>query len=182
MAVAAYLYYYIPLGYAVSTDDLALAEKRLNWNLEGLGPNNGLVLETGSSWLEPYPLLPVAVRNGNYDMVKLLLKHDAELNPKDWDEYMSLPSEMYVKNTIYFAVENHDVEMIDFLIDLGANPEQGIYPALLENDRELLGYFLEKGAGLEFAMGVAKRMNYSQQRIDEVFSDYTAKVRGEAGQ
>ena len=115
-------------------------------------------------------------------MVKLLVKHGADLNPKDWNEYLSTYSGRYYKNTIYFAVGNRDTKMIDLLIDLGANPEQGIYPALLEDDRKLLGYFLGKGASLEFAMGVAKRMNYSQQRIDEVFAEFTPKIRGEAGQ
>ncbi len=182
IAVSAYLYYYKPLGYAVSTDDLALAEKRLNWNIEGLGPNNGLIVRTSASGLELFPLLPVAVRNGSYDMVTLLLNRGAELNPTGWDDVVQLESGTYVKSALYFAVRNHDVGMMEFLLDLGVNPEQGIYPALLEDDRELLGYFLGKGASLEFAMGVAKRMNYSQQRIDEVFAEYTAKIRGEAGQ
>lgn len=182
MAVATYIYNYNSLADAVTSDNLALVEKRLNWNLEGLVPNNGLVVSTGSGWLERYPLLPVAAKNGNYDMVKLLVKHGADLNPKDWDEELGLPSGVYVKNPLYFAVMNHDVEMIDLLIDLGVNPEHGIEPALSERDRELLNLFLEKGVSLDFALGVAEEKGYSQQLIDRLFADHIPKIRVEASQ
>ena len=182
MAITAYLYYYNSLGYAVSSGDLALAEKRLNWNLEGLGPNNGLIIRVGTPGLVRYPLLPVAVKNSNYDMVKILVKHGADLNPKDWDEQLHLSIGRYYKNTLYFAVRNHDVEMIDFLIDLGVSPEQGIHPALSERDRELLNFFLEEGASLEFALGVAERMGYSQQKIEGLFPETIPRNQVEAGQ
>ena len=181
-AIAVYLHSYTFLGRAVSNDNFTLAEKRLNWNLEGLGPNNGLIVRTAASELELFPLLPVAVRNGNYDMVQLLLKHGAELNPKDWDKRRLLESGYYVTNTLYFAVKNQDVEMIDYLIDLGVNPEQGIHPALLELNRDLLRYFLDRGVSLEFALGVAVDMGWTQQKIDEFFPELTPKIRAEAGQ
>jgi len=180
VAVAVYLYSYKSLGDAVSNDNIALVEERLNWNLEGSGPNNGLVVETGSKWLERYPLIPVAVRNGNYEMVKLLLLHGAELNPKDWDEYTTVNSGEYTRNSLYFAVMNQDREMIDYLIDLGVGPEQGVYPALLKRDRALLDFFLEEGANSEYALGVAKRMGNSQQKIESLFSDHLPKTSVEA--
>jgi hypothetical protein len=77
-----------------------MVEKRLNWNLEGVGPNNGLIVHLGTPGFELYPLLPVAVKNSDYDMVKLLVKHGADLNPKDWNEYLSTYSGRYYKNTI----------------------------------------------------------------------------------
>ena len=180
MAVTAYLYTYNTLEYAVTSDNLALAEKRLNWNLEGLGPNYGLVVDFREPKL--YPLLPVAVKNGNYDMVTLLVKHGADLNPKGWGEYTRLESGTYVKSALYFAVRSHDSEMIAFLIDLGVNPEQGIYPALMERDQELLSYFLDNGADLGLARDKAKHMGWNQQRIDEFFSGYSPRTEVESGQ
>ena len=184
MGTAAYLYTYTTLGDAVSSDNLALAEKRLNWNLEGLGPNNGLIVKLGSQGVELFPLFPEAVKNGNYDLVKLLVKHGADLNPKDWDYgYWSMDRGTYVRNLLYFPVIGHDLRMIDFLIDLGVNPEQGIYPALMKNDRKLLGYFLEKGVSLEFALDVAKKKKgYSQQQIDQFFADFITKSTVDIGQ
>lgn len=181
MAVAAYVYSYTTLGTAVTNDNLALAERRLNWNLEGLGPNDGLIIWQGTPGLVRFPLLPEAVKNHNYDMVELLVKHGAELNPADWDEDLNI-SRLYVKNPLYFAVKNKDVEMVDFLVDLGVNPEHGIAIALQERDRELLTLFLEKGASVEFALGVADKKGYDQQVIDELFADYIPKNRLEAGQ
>ena len=75
MAVTAYLYSYSTLGDAVTSGNLALAEKRLNWNLEGLGPNDGLIVKVGSLGLHRYPLLRMVVRNRDSDMRELLLKH-----------------------------------------------------------------------------------------------------------
>ena len=162
--------------------NLALTEKRLLRNLEGLGPSNGLIIRVGSGGQELYPLLPEAVRNGNYDMVKLLVTYGADLNPEDWNEYKSLTWGEYSKNTLYFAVRNHDVKMMQLLVDLGANPEQGIYPAILERDRELLDYFLRNGAGLEFALGVAEGLGWTPQKINEYFPEHTPRVEVEAGQ
>jgi len=180
IATAVYLYNYNTLEYAVTNDNLALAEKRLKWNLEGLGPNNGLVADFRGPML--YPLLPVAVKNGDYEMVKLLVKHGADLNPKDWDECWSPESGTYVKSTLYFAVENHDVEMIDFLIGLGVTPEQGMLLALTKGDRELVKFLLERGASLEFALGLLKQKGYSQQSIEGIFPKTIPKNQVEAGQ
>ena len=88
MAVTAYLYSYSTLGDAVTSGNLALAEKRLNWNLEGLGPNDGLIVKVGSLGLHRYPLLRMVVRNRDSDMRELLLKHGAEWKPTEYDEFL----------------------------------------------------------------------------------------------
>lgn len=179
-AAAIYLYHYKTLEDAVVSDNLALTEERLNWNLEGLGPNNGLMVDTWRP--ELYPLLPEAVRNGNYDMVKLLVKHGAELAPRDREAATGPGLEIHVKNPLYFAIKNHDVEMIDLLLDLGVEPEHGISPVLSEQNRELLDLLLNRGVSREFALRMAKQQYFNQQQLDRLFGEDTPEPGGEVGE
>ena len=73
---------YKSLQYAVETDSLELARRRLEFNLAGVGPNDGMIHSFGSYGLIRSSLLPVAVENNSKKMVELLLKYGAEVNPE----------------------------------------------------------------------------------------------------
>ena len=145
------LTHYKSLQYAVETDDLELARRRLAFNLAGLGPNNGKVHYFGSYGLIRSPLLPVAVENNSKKMVELLLKYGAEVNSEAPGEGSEHAERVVFRNPLAVAIQGDSMDMLGFLIDKGADPTVGVFPAVIEEKPEALRYLLERGADVEAA-------------------------------
>ena len=74
-----------------------------------------------------------AVERGFVDIVKILIKHNA--NPTD-------PS------YIILAAENDDVPMVDALVRERANPEAALWPALRKNNARVVGHLVKLGVNV----------------------------------
>lgn len=171
LVISFYLSNYKTLEDAVKLNDVDLARRRLNFNLLGVGPNDG-GLWLLSSGLVHYPLLPIAVHHGNKEMVDLLLEHGADLSPEGWDWASADADTMEIgydngniqHNTLYYAIFNNNQSMLKYLLDKGADPTQGVSLAVYREDTELLADLLRRGGdpneGLDSASGDPVMLEY----------------------
>jgi len=141
LALTIYLVQRDSLADAVAANNVALARKRLAFNVAGLGPDNGIVgyISSGERYTEP--LLPVAVKHGNREMVKLLLDHGAEINTQKLRP-MGIHN---TQNPLHYAIGQADKEMVELLLARGADPSPGIQPACAARHIELLDLLLRAG-------------------------------------
>lgn len=155
LALAVYLSNYKTLEDAVKLNDVDLARRRLEFNLLGVGPKNGGICQY-SGGLYYYPLLPIAVHYGNKKMVDLLLEHGADLSPEEWRGAAWDADTMEIgydngnieHNTLYYAILNNNQSMLNYLLDKGADPTQGVSLAVYREDAELLADLLRRGGDL----------------------------------
>jgi ankyrin repeat protein len=109
-----------------------------------------ILLEAGAHCDQPIPdmksALYLAVEEGLEDVVKLLLKHDADPSPQNSRAYLPLNG----------AIQNKNKEIARLLIDNGANvnpgPPDGDLPLSLAVNRdspEMLSFLLGKGAQVD---------------------------------
>lgn len=145
-ALCIWLANYESLEDAVLQNNLELARRRLEFNLAGAGPNNGRIEDGGISGVQALPLLPLAVKRGNRAMVDLLLAYGADLNPRGWKTSVEISD---TRNVLLFAVERGDLPMIDYLVERGANPIQGVFAATLLKKEDVKEYLFEKWTTLE---------------------------------
>ena len=110
-----YLCTYKTLEDAVRTGDVALAEKRLQFNLLGVDANNGCVMSMSGEGFVGAPLLVLAIQRNSTEMVELLLQHGAVIDNPDgrWAE-VSLP----------YALRSADFSMVKLLADKGMAPKR----------------------------------------------------------
>ena len=163
--------HYKSLQYAVETDDLELARKRLEFNLAGLGPNNGKIHYFGSYGLIRSPLLPVAVENNSKRMVELLLKYGANVNPDAPGEGSKHEERVVFRNPLAVAIHGDNMDMLAFLIDKGADPTKGIVPAVIEAKPEALQYLIRRGADVKAArkeLGAIERGQLLDEMLEEL--------------
>ncbi|MBX7258002.1 MAG: ankyrin repeat domain-containing protein [Candidatus Hydrogenedentes bacterium] len=138
---------YKTLEDAVWHGDIALAEKRLEFNLLGVDANTGYITSvSGYDTITTDPLLPVAVRQGDLAMAKLLIAHGADLNRGG----------LLVYGPLTEAVFKRSFDMVTFLLEQGADPSSGVGAAASLNTSEFLELFLARGGrpscGLSWAI------------------------------
>lgn len=143
------LNHYKSLQDAVESNDVGLTERRLRFNLAGLGANDGSVTDNGTGGLTKGPLLPTAVGKGNKALVELLIQHGAELNPGAPDVIKNFYS--YADNALAVAIRHDNMEMVELLIEKGANPTQGVFQAVSSEKPDYLCYLMGHGADMEVA-------------------------------
>ena len=72
---------------------------------------------------EKYTALIKSVQKTNYEISKLLIENNANINIKY--EIKSLPSEQYLKLTaLEIAAESNDYEIVKLLVDNGADVDE----------------------------------------------------------
>jgi hypothetical protein len=168
---------YKSLQYAVESGDEDLAARRLAFNLEGVGPDDGRIRELGGGRFTQSSLLPLAVEMNNKAMVKLLVEQGADLNPVGANDLfgaeislsarqvlLAKPQEfsdealktlkrlnVIARNSVAAAIDDNNAEMLEYLLSLGANPTQGLFSAAVLDKPELFEYLLRRGANVEVA-------------------------------
>ena len=164
-----YLCNYTTLQAAVDAGNIDLARRRLQFNLSGSGANNGAIFHFGTLGLRRFPLLPMAVERGNKKMVALLIENGGELNNGFLGEGNFLGRPLS-HNVLYFAVMREDMEMLDFLLASGADPTQGIRPAVRSGNKKLLNYLIENGADVAAAQEriIPTRRKKFQEQLDSL--------------
>ncbi len=116
-----YLQTYKTLEDAVRAGDVAMTERRLTFNLLGVGPNDGFVLALSSGPVGRMSLLPAAVKTNNIELVRLKLDHGANVNVSaHWDGATS---------PLALASRQCNEEIVRLLLDHGADPSEGLHAA-----------------------------------------------------
>jgi hypothetical protein len=161
LVLAVYLGNYKTLEDAVKLNDTELVRRRLEFNLLGVGPNNGGICQY-SGGLYYYPLLPIAVHYGNKEMVDLLLEHGADLSPEEWygaawDDTLKIGKDNgnIEHNPLFYAIFNNNHSMLKYLLDKGADPTQGVSLAVCRKDTEILADLLKRGGDPNKGLGSA---------------------------
>lgn len=111
---------------------------------------------------EKYTALIKSVQKTNYEISKLLIENNANVNIKY--EIKSLPSEQYLKLTaLEIAAESNDYKMVKLLVDNGANVDENSYftrdsfekykiftlmTACVNGNLEMVKLFIENGADI----------------------------------
>lgn len=168
---------YKSLQYAVESGDEELAARRLAFNLEGVGPDDGRIREIGGGRFTQSSLLPLAVEMNNKAMVKLLVEYGAVLNPVGANDLfgaeISLPARQVLlskpqefsdetlktltrlnviaRNSVAAAIDDNNGEMLEYLLSLGADPTQGLFSAAVLDKPELFEFLLRHGANVDVA-------------------------------
>ncbi len=161
---------YKSLEDAVLRNDLELARSRLEFNLAGVGPNNGRIEDWGTAGIHTSPLLPVAVKNGSIQMVKILLQSGAEINPSPNQSGINSGSNPEW-NMMYYATINDDMPMLQFLVEQGADPTRNILPAVREKNVNHLEFLLSHGADVETV-----RNELRSQNLEGVLDEMLAHI------
>lgn len=168
-----YLSTYQTLADAVASGNLRIAQRRLNFNLAGVGPNDGLIHHFGTYGLAKFPLLPLAVKGGNKKMITILIDAGAKLNPTRWNETTAATGGPITRNNFYFAIRNEDSALVEFLIERGADPTQGVLPAVEKGNLEILRNLLEKGAQID-----AVRKEIVERKQEAALDRMLAQIEG----
>ena len=116
----------------------------------------------GTTNTEKYTALIKSVQKTNYEISKLLIENNANVNIKY--EIKSLPSEQYLKLTaLEIAAESNDYEIVKLLVDNGANVDENSYftrdsfeeykiftlmTACVNGNLEMVKLFIENGADI----------------------------------
>ncbi|MBX7258001.1 MAG: ankyrin repeat domain-containing protein [Candidatus Hydrogenedentes bacterium] len=142
-----YLYNYKTLQYAVEHGDLLLAEKRLQNNLLGVDANTGYITRSSSDDTVTEPLLPIAARRGDLEMVKLLLTHGADINRRG--ERIFRP--------VTEAVLACHYDVAEYLLEEGADPAEAMDYASRKNESDFLRLLLAHGGSPSLGLWEAVR-------------------------
>ncbi|MFA6240785.1 MAG: ankyrin repeat domain-containing protein [Candidatus Hydrogenedentales bacterium] len=144
-----YLYNYKTLEDAVERGDLALAEKRLKFNLLGVDANTGCITKVSSHDTEAGPLLPRAAERGDLEMAKFLVEHGADLNR--CGEWISSPI------CVSVCMDHYDVAK--YLLDQGADPNLAVRAAAAKKRTDFLQLILAHGASPSLGLRDAVNAN-----------------------
>ncbi|MCL4695027.1 MAG: ankyrin repeat domain-containing protein [Candidatus Hydrogenedentes bacterium] len=132
-----YLAAYKTLEDAVRDGNLELAEKRLRSNLLGANANNGVSTGISSGPVRRTSVLPIAVRDNNTEMVRLLLEHGADVHDAD-----TWPSD----RPMMIACRESSLDIVEMLLDYGGDPNEGLHHAADVNRVDVLQLLIERGA------------------------------------
>lgn len=133
-----YLETYKTLEDAVNEGNIELAERRLRFNLLGVDATDGQIVQMSSGPTMRCPLLPIAVEKGNIAMVRLLLDNGAMPELKDY---------RYGYSTIVnIAAIRGKPEVLDLLLDRGADPNRVLFAAAQANRVDSLQVLVQHGA------------------------------------
>ncbi|MCC6696254.1 MAG: ankyrin repeat domain-containing protein [Candidatus Hydrogenedentes bacterium] len=139
LLVTYYLETYKTLEDAVNEGNIKLAERRLRFNLLGVDATDGQIEEM-SYGPTRWPLLPIAVKKGNIAMVRLLLDNGAMPELKDYGYGYPM--------TVGIAAIRGKPEVLDLLLDRGADPNRALFGAARANRADSLQILVQHGADL----------------------------------
>lgn len=118
---------YCTLQKAVEIGNLELAHRRLHFNWEGVGPDDGDVRTVlfGDGVLQQSSLLSGVLERRDKAMAALLIQHGANVNSYDvWSPEGDV--HLLMLNRL---IQRHDLDMVRFMLDHGADPNGGVSPA-----------------------------------------------------
>ncbi|KAK3902442.1 ankyrin repeat-containing domain protein [Staphylotrichum tortipilum] len=160
-----------PLQYAVDNDDVDMARERL---AKGEDVSGLKVCHTP---------LQLAARNGNMEMLRLLLDHGAAAPPRSADDVGIPPGMDSIGETaLLHAVEKCPPKGVQLLLDAGADPNRNIAgnPPEKKTTRSVFDQATHRSQWLPLAKAVSEAV---RERDPTVLEEWMSKVRAllEAG-
>ncbi|MCC6487642.1 MAG: ankyrin repeat domain-containing protein [Candidatus Hydrogenedentes bacterium] len=140
LLVTYYLETYKTLEDAVNEGNIELAERRLQFNLLGVDVDNGLIARVSSGPAMRWSLLPNAIKNDDIAMVLLLLDSGAKPEVKDFQHGY--------RTSVDLAAAQGEPEVLDLLLDRGADPNRALFGAARANRADSLQILVQHGADI----------------------------------
>jgi hypothetical protein len=159
---------YVTLAMAVDTGDINLVKKRVKFNLQGVGIDNGQLSASARMDVDPqqFSLLPSAAKHGNPKLIRFLLDLGADPNGLNWSGTSAIEVAV-IGLALHTSREWHEIRMApDSSVETKI---EAYYDGVRKRDHDMVRLLLDAGADCMTALEAARE--YGDQSVIDFVKD-----------